>query len=386
MIKNMGNSVYYLAHVGLGGVLAIALMSIIANKLSTDELGWFVLAQTYSLVFTGMANLGVLVGYERNFFVYEKSPSDTAQLFSSAVLFVTFNLLVLIVFIYIFRFDITQAIIAKQASTQLLFLVLCGSAISSIIQYYLTFLKNSSLAKRFFQFAILQILLNFSISMFLLFTTNLKSLSLAYAWLFSNATVLILLVFSHKKLLAKFNKTLFKEVLRISLPLTPRVFFGFINTQLDKIMLGLIATTGSVAIYNIGQLIAQTIFQFMTALGRVFQPEVYRKLFAKEQDNLLEINNYILPFFYVSILIALLVALFSKEFVGLFFPIEYSQATLIVLILSIYYASLFFGKITGNQLIYAKKTHITSLLMLIGVTLNVSLNFVFIKNFKKSSE
>ena len=146
-------------------------------------------------------------------------------------------------------------------------------------------------------------------------------------------------------------------------------------------MLGLIATTGSVAIYNIGQLIAQTIFQFMTALGRVFQPEVYRKLFAKEQDNLLEINNYILPFFYVSILIALLVALFSKEFVGLFFPIEYSQATLIVLILSIYYASLFFGKITGNQLIYAKKTHITSLLMLIGVTLNVSLNFVFIKNW-----
>jgi O-antigen/teichoic acid export membrane protein len=43
-----------------------------------------------------------------------------------------------------------------------------------------------------------------------------------------------------------------------------------------------------------------------------------------------------------------------------------------------YYASLFIGKISGTQLIYAKKTYITSLLSLIGIFINVSLNIPMI--------
>ena len=94
-----------------------------------------------------------------------------------------------------------------------------------------------------------------------------------------------------------------------------------------------------------------------------------------------EINNYILPFFYISIFVALIVVLFSKEFVLLFLSGEYQKATPIISILSIYYASLFFGKVTGNQLIYAKKTHLTTLVTLLGIAINFGLSIPFIINW-----
>jgi O-antigen/teichoic acid export membrane protein len=379
MHKTINNLKMYLIHIVLGGLFTISLMSVASNHLEAEEFGWFVLAQVYSLIAVGIANLGVLTAYDRNFFIYEKDIKKSAQLITSSLLFVLINLLTLLGVIYFYQTDITLLIIADNAPKEMLFIVLCGSAISSLAQYYLTFLKNSSLARHFMQFSLLQILINFTIALFLLLTTSLKSLSLAYAWLFSNAILLLSLAVFYKKLLTTFSSTLLKEVLNISLPLTPRVFFGFINTQFDKIMLGMIASTGSVAIYSIGQTISLTIFQFMTAMGRLFQPEMYRKLFAnKQQTHVDEIHNYILPFFYVSIFMALLVAIFAKEFVVLFFPEKYAGATIVIIILSIYYVVLFFGKITGNQLIYAKKMHLSSLLMLVGIIFNVALNIPFI--------
>jgi O-antigen/teichoic acid export membrane protein len=75
---------------------------------------------------------------------------------------------------------------------------------------------------------------------------------------------------------------------------------------------------------------------------------------------------------------ALVVALFSREFVSLFLSNEYQGAIPIIIILSIYYGALFFGKVIGLQLIYAKKTHITTLLMFLGIMINVGLNVPFI--------
>jgi O-antigen/teichoic acid export membrane protein len=72
---------------------------------------------------------------------------------------------------------------------------------------------------------------------------------------------------------------------------------------------------------------------------------------------------------------------FSQEFVSMFLSSEYQDAALVIVILSVYYASMFIGKITGAQLIYAKKTHITTLLMFLGIAINVGLNIPFIINW-----
>ena len=322
----------------------------------------------------------MLTGYERNFFIYEKSRIQSAQLIASAVFFVLVNLLLLAYIVYLYQIEISKFVTSNDAPSNLLFIVLIAASISSLSQYYLTFFKNSGFVKRYVFFTIFQTLIYFSVAIMLLFLSNLELLSLAYAMLISNALIFIALFWVvSKKLPPIFNKAMLVDLLKISFPLTPRVFFGVLSTQFDKIMLGLIGSNEAVGIYTLGQKISYVIFQFMSGLGRVFQPEVYRKLFAnKQQTDVDDIHNFILPFFYISIFIALLIAIFAKEFVMLVFPENYVEASIVIIVLSIYYSALFLGKTTGNQLIYAKKTHISSALMFLGITINVLLNIPFI--------
>jgi O-antigen/teichoic acid export membrane protein len=373
----------YLLQIFISGVLMLLMMPIISKYLSPNDLGIFVLAQVYTSVAVGIANLGMLVGYERNFFVVEKSVNDSARLISSAVIFVSINLLALFFLVYLFQSEISRLIFATEIHSNLLVMVLFGTAASSISQFYLIYLKNSGMVRKYVKHMIVNSVINFMIALLLITQSDFGAMSLAYAWIFSNSILLIsLLITLRRRLFASLDMDMLKDMLKISLPLTPRVFFGFINTQLDKILLGYIGSTSLVGVYHMGQTFAMTIFQFMTGLGRVFQPEVYRKLFAnKHISNPQEVNNYILPFFYFSILMALIVVLFSKEFVLMFLSSEYESAGPIIIILSVYYASLFFGKITGPQLIYAKKTHITTLLMFIGIAINVGLNIPFIMHW-----
>ncbi len=355
-------------------------MGVVTYQLTPGELGQFVLTQVYASIAVGAVNFGLLVGYERNFFIYEKSTRKSAQLISSALFFVLTNLLILLFIVHLYQIEISKLLLSNDAPINLLFIVLIATSISSLSQYYLTFFKNSGLAKRYVQFMIFQTGCYFTVAILLLFLSNLKVLSLAYAMLISNALTFIFLIMAlSKRLPPIFNKEMLKDMLKISLPLTPRVFFGLLSTQFDKIMLGFIGSTELVGIYSVGQKFSSTIYQFMNGLGRVFQPELYRKLFAnKHQAKTDEINNFIMPYFYLSIFIALLVAIFAKEFMSILLANEYYQASIITSILSIYYASFFFGKIVGNQLIYAKKTFIISFLTLGGIFLNVVLNIPFI--------
>lgn len=373
----------YLSHLLVSGLLTIVLMTIVTHQLTSAELGQFVLIQVYSVIAVGIANFGMLAGYDRNFFLYEDSKEKSSQLIFSALTPVMLSSSVLLLLLFWLQEHIVQLLLPDQSHSNIVVIVALGTVAMSLSQYYLTYLKNSGLALQYVKFSIGNAITYFSIALSLLFLTDLKALSLAYAWFASNALLFLLLFYAHRNLFSfSFNQGLALDMLKISLPLTPRVFFGFLHTKFDKIMLGHIGSVDLVGVYHLGQTLALTIFQFMTGLGRVFQPEIYRKLFAKKYRNAsLEINDYLFPFFYFSIFIALLVTLFAKEFVWMFFADSYQDASLIIVILAMYYASLFFGKVTGAQLIYAKKTHITTLLMFLGILLNVGLNIPFILNW-----
>jgi O-antigen/teichoic acid export membrane protein len=204
-------------------------------------------------------------------------------------------------------------------------------------------------------------------------------IGLVYAQLCSGA--IIFSVLSYKfitTLKPSFSKSIFIESLKISYPLTPRIFLGVISTQFDKYMIGLVASVGGVGIYSIGQRISNTIFVFMTAIQNVFSPQVYKKMFDLKEKGGEAIGKYLTPFAYVCISVALFVSLFSEEIISILTPPSYHGAIDIVIILSMFYGFMFFGKLNGNQLIFTKKTHITSLLTMASICLNVGFNIPFI--------
>jgi len=379
MDKTLKNTSIYLTQIGISGIILFISLPIITHQLSSELFGEFVLTHVYIAIVVGIANLGLSVGYERNFFIYENNPKQSAQLLYSALAFVMVNLFCIFLPLFIWRVELSEWM-ELPLYDELLILVFIGSACSTLAQYYLTYLKNKGLAKSFLFFMLLQTISNFMLIVGLLFWTNLGIFSLAYALFVSNLLLIIgLFVYYYQKLPLSLDLKLLKPMLKISLPLTPKIFLGVLATHFDKIMLGMIGSTSLVGVYQIGQTVALTVFQFMTGLDRVFKPEIYRKLFAnKHQTHSQEINHYTLPFFWASIFIALCVSLFAKEIMIVFFPIDYWEAVNVIIILSLYYALLFFGKIIGTQLIYAEKTFVSMGLILFGVVVNVSLNIPLI--------
>ena len=90
-------------------------------------------------------------------------------------------------------------------------------------------------------------------------------------------------------------------------------------------------------------------------------------------------GKYLTPFVYISILVGLLVSLFAEEVISLLTPAEYHGAILVVIILSMYYGFLFWGKINSVQLLYKKRTGTLSLLTLLTIALNILLGIPMIK-------
>jgi len=88
------------------------------------------------------------------------------------------------------------------------------------------------------------------------------------------------------------------------------------------------------------------------------------------------VGKYLTPFCYMSILVALAVALFSQEIITIMTPPQYHGAIDIAIVLSMLYGSYFFGK--QPHLIFAKKTWITSAFTLVGIVLNILINIPFI--------
>ena len=335
----------------------------------------------YASIATGVANFGMLVGYERNYYLYEESLDKSGALLSTVLIFVALSLTTLLLTVYFFQEFLAGVLLGQADFDGLLMFVFAGMSLSSLANYYMMYLKNEGLVKRYITISIIKSLISLLLILLFLLYFDAGVHALAYALFVSSAISLIIVgLLQLKELPILFNKIMLLEALKISLPLTPQIFFGFLNTQFDKMMLGMISTFGSVGIYSISQKTSYVVFEFMTALERVFIPEVYRRLFSRDKNNdkYSTIGQYLTPFVYVSILFALLCVLFSKELFSLIFPDSYTSGSVIVVVLIMYYASLFFGKISGTQLIYAKKTHITSLLSFIGIFINVSLNIPMI--------
>ena len=373
------NTFIYLLPVVIGNALPLITLPVFTRILTREDFGVLALVQIYAIFAGGLANFGMTAAYDRNYFQYRKNKRQTAQLLYSTLLFVFINFFFLAIVTYAFKGTLSKLVTGSPQNGSLLFFCFCGHFFFNAGYYYLSFFKNSGTAKSFTFYTLFISLANFVISLFFVAYLRVGVIGIVYAQLGSGMLVFCLLSFRFlKEYQPSFSKLIFMDSLKISYPLTPRIFFGVISTQFDKYMIGLITSAGGVGIYSIGQRIANIIFILMMAVQNVFSPQVYKQMFDKKEKNDESIGKYLTPFAYVVIAVALAIAIFSEEIIFILTPVSYHGAIDIVIILSMFYGFLFFGKLNGNQLIFMKKTHITSFLSMLSIGLNVGLNIPFI--------
>ncbi len=374
--QQVKNSFIYLVPVIISSLIPFLTLPVFTRILKKEDYGVLALAQIYAVFVSGLANFGLITSYERNFFQY-RDKKKASELLYSTLIFVITSFLIFGFLTYLFKNSISRLIIGTSQHSNLLFLAFCAAGFASIKTYYLTYFKNVEDAKSFTRYTISESLIGVSLSLFLVVYLRIGVNGIVLGQLLAGLTVFSVLTIKFLKLFpVSYNWQVLKNSLKLSYPLTPRIFLGVIGNQFDKYMIGLMATVGGVGIYSIGQRISYVVFTYMTAIQNVYAPQVYRRMFNKEEKGEDSIGSYLTPFAYLSIIIALMISLFSEEIISILTPKSFHGAIDIVIILSMFYGSMFFGK--QPQLIFAKKTHITSLLSIVVLALNIGLNIPFI--------
>lgn len=377
--KQIKNSLIYLLPVIIGNLLPLLTLPIFTRILTKEDYGIWALAQAYAIFVNGVANFGLTIGYERNFFEYKESRQVSGLLYSTLffviIAFILFGLLT-----FLFKVPLSKWIIGSPEHAHILFWSYCATGIMGLKTYYLTYFKNTENAKAFVWYTIDESVLSVLCSLFMVVYLRIGIIGLIWGQLFSGLAIFLIISYSFIKIVpVSFSRNALKESLKLSLPLTPRIFFGIIGNQFDKYMIGLLNTVGGVGIYSIGQKTANIVFTYMTAIQNVYSPQVYKRMFGEGESGGKSVGVYLTPFLYISIAFAVLISLFSEEVISILTPKQYHGSIDIVIILSMLYGSYFFGK--QPQLIYAKKTHITSILTLVGIVLNIGINIPFIQKW-----
>jgi O-antigen/teichoic acid export membrane protein len=370
--KQLENSVLYLLPTAVASVIPLITLPVLARILTPEEFGTWALATVYGVFASGVANLGLTVGYERNFFQHSP-PVERAALLYSVVGFVLFAATVTGVVTWVLRDQISQFVIGDMSHGLLVFWAFCANAVVGVKGYYLLYFKNTEDARRYVWYSIDDTVLAAVASLALVAWLKIGPIGLVIGQ-FVASTIVLAAVGRHVGRILKpaYDWPILRDALKISLPLTPRIFLGVVGNNFDKYLLGLLSTMGGVGVYTIGQRFAYVVFQYMTALGNVYTPEVYRRMFGQDETTRVSIGRYLTPFAYASTAVALVMGLFAEEALWLLMPNAYAGAVPVISLLSLSYALMFFGKIP--QLTFARKTYLASVLAIVSIALGIGIN------------
>ena len=372
------NFLWYIGQFCIKNLIPLITLPVFTRYISVEDFGLYALAMIYGTILAGIANLGLSSIFERTFF--ELSPTKRKNLLFTILSFVMLLFLFLFCFTILFDELISETLFKTKALKDYLVLTISFQTFKSLNIYFLSYLKNYENAKTHTFLSVVESIL--SIGLALWFVTQL-SMGLYGFILGQSIGVLLTFAITFVYLFFPFNSRfeihMLKEQLHLSLPLTPKIFFGVINSQFDRYMLGLLGAIGGVGLYDIGQKIANTSFAFMTALQNVYAPQVYKRLFSESLTFRNSVGSYLTPFLYLSVFLCLPISLFSYEILCILTPKEFHAAAPVTSVLSLLYAFYFFGK--QPQLLFAKKTGLISMLSLISIGLNIIFNIPMISYF-----
>lgn len=361
-----GHAALYMAPTLVQSILPLITMPIFTRALSREEYGAWGIATAVAALVSGSVSLGVQAGYDRNYFAAADDTLRGRLLYSVMLFAIGAQLGGLVIVVAVGPFVASRLLHAPELS-YLFVLAFLVAAIGALKMFLLTTLRNEGRAAEYVRYSVDELVLGAVLAVIAVVWLGYGVAGMLAGPLIATSIVTTMLaVRMAARIELVFAKEQLADALRVALPLAPRILIGSVGNQLDRLVLGAVGSLASVGVYTVGQRIAQLVFAFMTALQNVYQPVVYRMLFAAAPPA--EIGRYLLPFAYASVGVAVGAILFSREIVALAVAPEYAGAAIVLAILAMYYALLFFGK--QPQLMFARRAGLVSLLSVLTVAVN----------------
>jgi O-antigen/teichoic acid export membrane protein len=201
--------------------------------------------------------------------------------------------------------------------------------------------------------------------------------------IWGNITVgLVFFIYILPKILKKsrlaFNKDHIIYILKFSIPLIPGTLSGVILAQFDRIMIyksigASDAGLYSVA-YNVGMLLMLVVIATLSAMRPVWFKLVHRKKYHAA-------DCICIQYFSIILIASLILIYFSREILFVLAEKKFHEAAHVIPIVVIGYTFYAIDRFCQRYIGYSKQTIYISLVMLLGGTLNIILNAIFIPHF-----
>lgn len=369
------NAVIYFCQTAISTGLPILAMLILTRFLSKEDFGALALAQVYAVFASSVCSFGLTGVFERSYFEYRQDRRKLSALLFGIVVFLLINFAVLVGLSYLLADRIARSLGFEDPGGLILY-AFGSQFFSTTGALCLLYFRNEGRALAYAGYMVVASILSFTGSLMLVIYAGAGVVGVAIAQFVGWLVVFLLVTVNiGRALRPALDWKVFTDALRLAYPLMPRVLLGTVSSQMDKFLLGQLANVSAVGIYSIAQRLAYMVFIFMTMLYNVYSPRVYTQMFALSSADDGSIGRYLTPFVYISILVALSLLLVGEEIVILVLPEEFLPAIGVMTVLCMHYGTLFFGKITGKQLMYAKRTGLVSLLSVVGVMISLAICF-----------
>ncbi|MFX0556543.1 oligosaccharide flippase family protein [Maribacter sp. CXY002] len=227
---------------------------------------------------------------------------------------------------------------------------------------------------------VLRGLIAFVLTLVLVIKFEYTALGVLYANLIVNfifAFVFLFMVRHH--IIWNINMPQIKKVLIFTLPLVPGSIAYYLTTISDRILIDKYLSLNDLGIYSIAASIALILNIFSFGAYKAFEPYIFKNW---ESDRFLSIFEGIRNgFVYVLLIGVLCLSVFSKEFFLLMTDVKFHGAYWYVpmIIVGVYSSSL--SMLYGTVIMARGKTKINSLVSIVGATISVTLNIIFLPKY-----
>jgi len=233
--RNLKQILLYILPFFVGSLLPIITLPVFTRFLTVEDYGVYALLIAFAVFVSGVANFGLTIGYERNFFEAKGNTKKIAALLYSTLSFVLCTTLIIGLVVYLFRQQIANLIIGSSKYGALLVWTFFSYSTTSIKTYFLTYFKNTENAKSFVWYSIDENLLNVGFSLLFVVYLKIGMAGLVFGQLIASSIILIVLLYKFlTRMPYAFNYVMLKESLKLSVPLTSKIFFGVLGTHFDK--------------------------------------------------------------------------------------------------------------------------------------------------------
>lgn len=377
--KQVKSGIAYIAQMAITQLITLLTLPIFTRILTKEDYGYFALAKVYAAFAVGLTNLGLNSALERNHFEYERQGKELSLLYSVTV----FVLLVAgfwATVTFFLQGYISSFLIGSSEHGPLILAGFCAQALMMVKAYFFIYLRNCERANEYLFFGIIEISISVVIWFWLIVFERIGIIAIFYGQIASSLLVILIISLKIiKEKVVRLEGKLVADSLKLGSQLIPKTFVAVASAEVDKYLIGLMQSIGGVGIFSLGQRIARVPQVLIDALGNVYQPQTYRHMFSDDAEKGKVLANYLLPFFYLSMLIAFGGAIFAFEAVTVLMPESYHEAIYVVMVLAMVSGVVFFAKIP--TFLYVRKAYLSTVVSTMSFVVGVGLNILFIKQW-----